>query len=99
MTEGVIECYDAFNRRLFPNELLFGYFHNQPIPLVYYDLLNDDYEKYIPSTPVDSVFTDNKRVEYSVMPNTPGNDANDEDITNEIIIDDADSLTLVIDPL
>ena len=101
MTEDVIERYEIFNTKGCTDELISGNLNYKTIPSNYYNFLNDDDDDVnnISDTPVDDSLLNNGRVEYSVMPNTPGNDANDEDITNEIIIDDADSLTLVIDPL
>ena len=58
MTEGVIERYDTFTTKGFLYELHFGGFRDQPIPLDYYDLLNDkdDYNNNIHVTPVDNFF-------------------------------------------
>ena len=57
----MIELYDTFNTKGFPYEILFGNFHDQPIPPDYYDFLNDndDDDNNIPGTPVDDVFPDN----------------------------------------
>ena len=38
-------------------------------------------------------------MEYSVTPNEPDAGANDEDIDDDLVIDDADSLTSAIDSL
>ena len=57
MTDGAIECYDTFITKGCLDELLFGDFHDQPIPPDYYDLLNDDDgdddDNNIPGTPID----------------------------------------------
>ena len=71
----------------------FGDFNDQPIPSNYYNFLNDDDDDVnnVPGTPVDNVLLDNKVVEDAVVPNY-------EDINDDIIIDDDDSLTSDIDP-
>ena len=73
MTEGVIERYDTFTTKGFLYELHFGGFRDQPIPLDYYDLLNDkdDYNNNIHVTPVDNFFPLNKGVEVAVITNAP----------------------------
>ena len=60
MTEDVIERYDTVNTKRYPYELLFGDFHDQPIPPQYYGFLNDnnDYDNTITETPVGDVFLD-----------------------------------------
>ena len=42
MAEGVIELYENFNTKAYPDEIIFGYFNDQPIPSNYYNFLNDD---------------------------------------------------------
>ena len=66
---------------------------SHPIPSNYYNILNDndDNGNNITGTPVEYAVPDNKGVEDE--------DAkNDETISNEIIIDDDNSLTSDIDP-
>ena len=92
MTEDVIKIYDIFTKKWWPDEIIFGDFHDQPIPTKYYDFLNDDYGNIIPDTTVYNVLLDNKGLEYTVIPN-------DEDIELDIIIDDAYRLISSIDPL
>ena len=109
MTEDVIVIYDTFNTKWCPDETLFVDFYYQPIPPDHYDFLNDndaDGEDYdddddnnITGTPVDNFFPDNKGVEDAVAKNPPDTDANDEEIGNAIIMDDADSITSAIYPL
>ena len=76
----------------------FGNFDHQPIPPDYYYSLNDDDDNdddngnIIPGTPVDDVFLENEGVEDATV-------TKDEDIDNEKIVDDDDSLTSSIDPL
>ena len=57
----MIERCDTFKIKGCPDEVLFGNFHGQPIPPVYYDFLNDynDDDNNIPFTPVDIVFQKN----------------------------------------
>ena len=83
-----------FNTKRCPDEIFFGNSHDQPIPSNYCDFLNDDYddENNIPCSPVEDVPPDQKKLEDSVVPN-------DEETDDEIIIDDADSPTVYIDPL
>ena len=70
MTEDVIERYDMFNTKGCPEELIFGEFKYQPIPSTYSDLTNDyDYD----GTQIDAALTDNKGVEYTVVPNDENN--------------------------
>ena len=94
MAEGVIELYENFNTKAYPDEIIFGYFNDQPIPSNYYNFLNDDDDdgNNIPGTPVYDALPDNKGVEYSVV-------INDEYINYEIIVYDDDSLASDIDPL
>ena len=79
MTKDLIERYNKFNTKLCSDELIFGYFNDQPIPSNYYNFLNDDNDdgNNIPGTPVDDLFPYNGVVEDSVVPNAPGADAND----------------------
>ena len=84
----MIEFFATFNIKRFPDELVFGDFHNQPIPPDYYDFLTDydDSKNNIPDTPVGDVLPYIGVVEYVVFTNYEGTNDN-------IIIDDADSLT------
>ena len=61
MPEDVIERYNTYNTKGCLYELLFGDFHDQPIPPEYYDFLNDnnDDDYIITGTPVHDLFTDN----------------------------------------
>ena len=54
MTEDVIEKYDTFNTKGFPDEIIFDKFNVQSIPSKYYNFLNDDYDgvNNFPSNPV-----------------------------------------------
>ena len=79
MTENVIERYDTFNTKVFPEDLIFGYFNDQPIPPIYSDLTNDYDED---GTRIDDSLTDNKGVEDSVVPNDENN--NDESLASDI---------------
>ena len=64
MTEDIIQRYNNFNTKGFPEDLIFVYFNNQPTPSIYSDLINDyDYDV----TPIDSALADNKWVEDSVV--------------------------------
>ena len=93
MTEYVIEHYGTFKTKGCPDELIFGYFNDQPIPSNYYNFLNDDdaVRNNIPGTPVENALPDNEVVEDAVGPN-------DEGINDETIVDDNDSLDSEIDP-
>ena len=71
MNEDVIEQYDTFNSKGFPEDLIFGDFNDQPIPSTYSDLTND-YDN--DGTQIDAALTDNKGVEYAVVPNAENND-------------------------
>ena len=42
MTADVIEIYDTFNTKEFPEELILGNFNGQPIPKYYYNFLNNE---------------------------------------------------------
>ena len=44
MTGNAIEHYETFSTKGCPDELVFVYFQNQPIPSDYYNFLNDDDE-------------------------------------------------------
>ena len=83
----MIEWYNAFNTKGFPDELAFGDFNDRPIPYYYYNLLNDEDEdcNNIPGSPIENVLLDNKGAEKSFV-------SNDEDIDDKIIIYDDDSL-------
>ena len=54
MNEDVIERYDTFKNKVFPNKLIFGDINDQPIPTDYYNFLNDDDDNgdNIPGNPV-----------------------------------------------
>ena len=41
MTEDAIEKYNNFNTKGCPEDLVFGYFNNKPIPSNYSDIIND----------------------------------------------------------
>ena len=41
MPKDVIERYDTFNTKGFPDELIFGEFNDQPIPSEYFNFLNN----------------------------------------------------------
>ena len=79
MTEDVIEQYDTFNTKGFPEDLIFGGFKYQPIPSTYSDLTND-YDNN--GTQIDAALTDNEGVEDAVVPNDEKNyeDSLDSDI-------------------
>ena len=70
MTEDVIEQYDTFNTKGFPEDLIFGDFNDQPIPSTYSDLTND-YDDC--GNQIDAALTDNKGVEDAVVPNDENN--------------------------
>ena len=57
----MVENYDTFNTKEFPDELIFGDFNYQPIPSNCYNFLNDDDDdgNNIPGTPVYDALTDN----------------------------------------
>ena len=71
MTEDVIEQYETFNTKVFPEDLHFGDFNDQPIPSTYSNLTNDNYND---GTQIDATLTDNKGVEDAVVPNDENND-------------------------
>ena len=56
MTDDVIERYDTFNTKGFPEDLIFGDFNDQPIPSTYSDLTNDHDDNV---TQIDVALTDN----------------------------------------
>ena len=60
MTEYVIGRCDTFNTKGCPYEIIFGDFHDQPIPPDYYAFLNDNgsNDNNNPGIPVGSVFPD-----------------------------------------
>ena len=101
MNESVIELYGTFNTKRFPEKPIFGDFHDQPIPMDYYDFLNDnnDNDNNIPGNLIDNFFPDKEGVEDSFVINVTNYDSNNEDIENNTIIDDADSITSGIDLL
>ena len=71
MTEDGIELYDTFNTKVCPEDLIFGNFNDQPIPFTYSDITNDyNYN----DTQIDAALTDNKVMDYSVVPNDEKND-------------------------
>ena len=93
MNKYVNERYDTFNTKGSPDEIIFGDFHDQPIPYDYYNILNDDDDdNNFPGTPFEDALMENKGLEYAVI-------QNDEDINDEIIFDYDDSLTSDIDHL
>ena len=59
MTDDVIEQYDTFNTKGFPEDLIFGDFNDQPIPSTYSDITNV-YDK--DSTQMYAALTDNEGV-------------------------------------
>ena len=65
MTEDAIERCDTFNAKGYPYELLFGSFHDKPIPPGYYDFFNDngDDDNNNPGTPVENLFLDKEGVD------------------------------------
>ena len=101
LTDYAIKLYDNFNTKGCPDEILFDDFYDHLTPPDYYDFLNDNDENdnNNPGTSVDDVLPENKGVEYEVVPNAPDADANDEEIDDDTLIDDADSLISAIDPL
>ena len=71
MTEDVIEQYNTFNTKGFPEDLIFGDFNDKPIPSIYSDLTND----YVNNgTQIYTTLIDNEGVKDSVMPNDENND-------------------------
>ena len=66
MTEDVIEWYDKFNKKGFPEDLIFCGFNDKLIPSTYSDLTNDYDED---DTHIDASLTGNEGVEYAVVPN------------------------------
>ena len=70
MTEDVIERYDTFNIKGFPEDLIFGDFNDQPILSTYSDLKNDYDDN---GTQINASITHNKVVEDSVVPNDENN--------------------------
>ena len=73
MNEYVIERYDTFNTKSYPEDLIFGDFNYQPIPSTYSDLTNDYDDNGIQ---FDSTLMENKGAEDAVVPN---NENNNED--------------------
>ena len=71
MTEDAIERYNTFNTKGFPEDLILVILNDQPIPSIYYDLINDYDDD---GTQIDDSLKDNKLVEDSVMPNYENND-------------------------
>ena len=70
MTEDFIEQYDTFNTNGCPEDLIFGGFHDQPIPSTYSALTNNYYGNGIQ---IDAALKDNKGMEYAVVPNDEKN--------------------------
>ena len=70
MTEDVIEQYDKFNIKGFPEDLIFGNFNDQPISSTYSDLKNG-YDDDV--TQIETALTENKGVEDVVVPNEENN--------------------------
>ena len=66
MTEDIIEGYNTFNTKGFPEDLIFGDFNDKTIPPTYSDLTND-YDEY--GTQIDADLTENKGVEDTVVSN------------------------------
>ena len=66
MNEDVIEQYEMFNTKGFPEDLIFGGFNNRPIPYTYSDIKNDYDDD---GTQINAALTDNEEVEDSVVPN------------------------------
>ena len=64
MTKDVIQCYDTFNKKGCPDELIFCNFNDYPILSNYYNFLNDDNDNgsNVPGTPVDNSIQDNELV-------------------------------------
>ena len=62
ITKDIIERYETFNTKGRPDELIFGYFKDQPIPSNCYNILNDnnDYGNNIIGTPVDDALLYNR---------------------------------------
>ena len=93
MPEYVNEHYETFKTKGFLEELVFGYFNDQPTPSNYYNVLNydDDNDNIISGTTVEDDITDNQGLEDVGVPH-------DEYRNSEIIIDDDDRLASKIDP-
>ena len=73
MTEDVIEKYDTFNTKGYPEDLIFGEFNDQPIPSTYSDLTND-YDN--DGNQIGAALTDNKGLEDAVVKNGENNNDN-----------------------
>ena len=71
ITEDVIERYDTFNTKGFPEDLIFGDFNNQPIPYTY-SYLKNNYDD--DGNPIDADLADNKGVEDAVVTNYENKD-------------------------
>ena len=71
MTEDVVERHDRVNAKICPEDHIFGDFNDQPIPSTYSDLTNDYDDD---GTQINAALTDNKVVEYAVVPNDENND-------------------------
>ena len=56
-----IEHYETFKTKGCPDEQIFGYFNDQPIPSYYYNFLNYDnnYGNNNPGTPIDDDLLEN----------------------------------------
>ena len=71
MTADVIEIYDTFNTKGFPEELILGNFNGQPIPKYYYNFLNnenDDGNNFLWNQ-FDDDLPENEGMEYAIIPN------------------------------
>ena len=66
MTEYVIELYNTFNTKGYPEDLILIDFSDQPIPSTYSDITNDYDDD---GTQINAALTDNKGVEDAVIPN------------------------------
>ena len=73
MTKDVIERYDTFNTKVFPEDLIFGHFNDQPIPPTSSNLTNDCDND---GTNIDDSLENNKGVEDEVVANDEKNDDN-----------------------
>ena len=101
MNDYLIERYYSFNTKGCIDEICFGHFHDQPIPPNYYNFLcdNNDDDNNNPGTPIDNIFLDNKRLYCTVITQTLDSGDDDENNEDDLVIDDADSLTSAIDSL
>ena len=67
----MIELYDTFNTKGWPDEIIFGDFNDQPIPSDYYNLLKNDNNdgNNVPGTPFYNALSENEGVEDTVVKN------------------------------